>query len=219
MGLTERDSEGFRLRPDGQRLTLVNSTFTPWPAENVEMQELIKDYLKEVGIEIIVNPTEQRLWVPYVHGLSHDIASYASNLGFAGNPPVLRETFCTAEGNQHWAPQWGLWYATGGEEGEEPPEEIKQLQGLYEQILGETRPIGVTNCRSRPCSSMPRTSGRSACWPNPTRRYGVCRTTSATCPRMAIPPSRRRSTPRPSSSSRASSTSERATRGPLPIRH
>ncbi|MGI6208235.1 MAG: ABC transporter substrate-binding protein [Anaerolineae bacterium] len=138
MGLTERDSEGFRLRPDGQRLTLVNSTFTPWPAENVEMQELIKDYLKEVGIEIIVNPTEQRLWVPYVHGLSHDIASYASNLGFAGNPPVLRETFCTAEGNQHWAPQWGLWYATGGEEGEEPPEEIKQLQGLYEQILGET---------------------------------------------------------------------------------
>ncbi|NPV09355.1 MAG: ABC transporter substrate-binding protein [Anaerolineae bacterium] len=138
LGLTERDSEGYRLRPDGQRLSLVNSVFTPWPAENVEIQEIIKDYLGEVGIEIVVKPTEQRLWVPYVHGLSHDIASYASNLGFAGNPPVLRETFCTQEGNQHWAPQWGLWYASGGKEGEEPPAEIKQLQDMYEQIMGET---------------------------------------------------------------------------------
>ncbi|MGQ9555613.1 MAG: ABC transporter substrate-binding protein [Anaerolineae bacterium] len=138
LGLTEKDSEGFRLRSDGKRLSLVNSAFTPWPADNVDIQELVKGYWKEVGIEVVVKPMESKLWVPYVHGLSHDLASYAANLGFAGNPPVLRETFCTAEGNQHWAPQWGLWYQTGGKEGEEPPEDIKKLQSLYEVALGET---------------------------------------------------------------------------------
>ena len=42
------------------------------------------------------------------------------------------------ESSQHWAPQWGLWYETGGEEGEEPPEPVKELQRLYEEILSNT---------------------------------------------------------------------------------
>ncbi|NPV06757.1 MAG: ABC transporter substrate-binding protein [Anaerolineae bacterium] len=136
LGLTERDAEGFRLRPDGKRLTLVNLTFTPW-GENVAIQEMVKEYWKAIGVEVLPKPTEVQLWVTQVHGLDFDIASYGVNFGFHGNPPIVRETFCIAESGQHWAPQWGLWYQTDGKEGEEPPEEVKQLQGLYEHILAE----------------------------------------------------------------------------------
>ncbi len=138
LGLKERDSDGYRLRPDGKRLSLVNLVFTPWPTENVEVHELVKKHLKEVGIEWVVKPTDRALWVTQVHGLEHDVASYAANLGFFGNPPITRETFCINEGGQHWGTQWGLWYATDGKEGVEPPEDIKKLQSLYEQVLGET---------------------------------------------------------------------------------
>ncbi len=137
LGLTERDEEGFRLRPDGKRLSMVNSVFTPWPPDNVEMHELVKGYWKDIGVEVIVKPTDRQLWVAQVHGLDHDIAAYAANLGFWGNPPIVRETFAVNEGGQHWAPQWGLWYQTNGEEGEEPPEDVKKLQSLYEKVLGE----------------------------------------------------------------------------------
>lgn len=136
LGLTERDGDGFRLRPDGKRLSLVNSVFTSW-AENVPAHEIVKENWAAIGVEVLVKPTESQLWVSQVHGLDFDLASYAANLGFFGNPPIVRETFCVLESNQHWAPQWGLWYQTGGAEGQEPPEEVKQLQGYYEQILGE----------------------------------------------------------------------------------
>jgi len=137
LGLTERDDEGFRLRADGKRLSLVDLAFTPWPDENVEIQELVKGYWKAVGVELIVKPTDRQLWGTQVHAGEHDVASYAANLGFFGNPPTVRETFCISESGQHWAPQWGLWYQTEGKEGEEPPEEVKKLQSLYERILSE----------------------------------------------------------------------------------
>ncbi len=188
IGLTERDSEGFRLRSDGKRLTLVNSVSTPWPAENVEIQEIIKGYLKEVGVEILVKPMESKLWSPHVHGLSHDLASYASNLGFAGNPPVLRETFCTQEGNQHWAPQWGLWYASGGAEGEEPPAEIKQLQDMYEQILAETSADVRNEMQKDALRLHAENIWQIGCLGEPDAgRYGVCKNYFRNVPETGYP--------------------------------
>jgi peptide/nickel transport system substrate-binding protein len=35
----------------------------------------------------------------------------------------------------HWGPLWQMWLASGGESGEEPPEEVKQLVELIEQSL------------------------------------------------------------------------------------
>ena len=37
-----------------------------------------------------------------------------------------------AFGSQHYGKQWGRWYETGGAEGEEPPEAVKEMQRLFE---------------------------------------------------------------------------------------
>jgi len=139
LGLDQRDAEGFRLRPDGQRLSLVILVFTPFPPSSVEIQELVKDQWAKVGIELIVKPTDRQLWVEQVHALEHDVASYIFNVGHKTQVPVAQRQFApVSESSQHWAPQWGLWYDSGGQEGEEPPEPVKQLQTLYEEILSET---------------------------------------------------------------------------------
>jgi peptide/nickel transport system substrate-binding protein len=139
LGLDERDADGFRLRPDGQRLSLVILVFTPFPPSSVEIQELVKEHWDRVGIELIVKPTDRQLWVEQVHALEHDIASYIFNVGHKTQVPVANRQFApVTESSQHWAPQWGLWYDSKGEEGEEPPEPVKQLQSLYEEILSET---------------------------------------------------------------------------------
>jgi len=139
LGLTKKDAEGYRLRSDGKRLSLVYSVFTAGGDQiPLNRAELVKKYLKDVGVEIIVKSVDRALWVPHVHASEHDIADYAANLGFFGNPPIVRgEAFLNAEGNQHIATQWGLWNESGGKQGVEPPAEIKKLWELYEKTMAE----------------------------------------------------------------------------------
>lgn len=141
LGLAERDGEGFRLLPDGSRVTIVNLAFTPWPPDNVEMQQLVKDYWAAVGVEMIVTPTDGQLWVPRVRGTEFDVASYAHNYGAPGWPPFTQATFGVT-GGEYWAVMWSNWFASGGQEGEEPPEEVKQLQAMYEQVMAEPDSLG-----------------------------------------------------------------------------
>jgi peptide/nickel transport system substrate-binding protein len=100
--------------------------------------ELYKEYWEAVGLEIVPKGLDVATWTSTVHGLQHELTVYAANLGYWGVPPVRRwDAFPTYEVGTHWAPQWALWYGTNGEEGEEPPEDIKKLLDLYEEIKGE----------------------------------------------------------------------------------
>jgi len=138
LGLDKRDGEGYRLRPDGKRLSLIHMLFVVPLFSVVEIHELTKEYWKDIGIEVINKPTERQLWVAQVHALEHDIASYIMNFGHKTQTPIQqRQAFPVEESATHWAPQWALWYQTDGAEGEEPPEEIKRLQEIYEECLGE----------------------------------------------------------------------------------
>ena len=138
LGLTKRDAENYRLRPDGKRLRIVISAFTPWPPENVEAMELVKGYWKKIGIEVAVKPTARELWITRMKAGDYDISTYSSKMGCFGYPPTVRaETFPFAQ-TSWWAPQWGLWFATNGKSGEEPPADVKKIMEIYEEILSET---------------------------------------------------------------------------------
>ncbi len=136
IGLTAKDSDGYRLRPDGKRISLVNLVFTPWPPDNVQMMEMVKADFAKVGIEMLVKPTDRALWVSAVHGLDFDMASYGENLGFLSSPPYQRGGFAFSESGSHWAPQWALYNQTGGAEGEEPPEPVKRIYEIYKKLPG-----------------------------------------------------------------------------------
>ncbi|NPV09459.1 MAG: ABC transporter substrate-binding protein [Anaerolineae bacterium] len=136
LGLTERDDDGFRLLPDGSRISIVNIAFTPWPPDNVEMQQLVKEYMADVGIEMLVTPTDRQLWVTRVQAADFDVASYAQSWGDPGWAPFTRQVFGVTA-REYWAVMWSLWHASGGAEGEEPPEEVKRLQAMYEQVMAE----------------------------------------------------------------------------------
>ncbi|NPV06982.1 MAG: ABC transporter substrate-binding protein [Anaerolineae bacterium] len=139
LGLDQRDAEGFRLRPDGKRLSLINFIFDEKLFSITETHELTKEYWKDVGIEITNKPMERQLWVAQTQALEHDVSSYIFNAGHKTQTPVqLLGLFCVEASATHWAYAWALWYQSGGQEGLEPPEEIKQLQSIYEQCLGET---------------------------------------------------------------------------------
>lgn len=134
IGLTTRDGEGFRLRPDGSELSLVNlvsnsAQFT------VDMAELYKTHWKEIGIKVINKPIGGRLWGTQKRAGEFDIAT---NWNWVGGRPMnffQRGDIFPAYVSWSTAPAWATWLVTMGAEGEEPPAGVKRLRELYEEGL------------------------------------------------------------------------------------
>lgn len=132
MGLTKRDSDGFRLRPDGKTLSItleIASLPNPWP----DAGELIKKYWGEVGVKVAVKIEDRSLWQVRTAAAEHDVTFWFGDGGI--NALLEPYWYFPYSQNSRYAPLWGQWYATKGESGEEPPEEVKQQMNLYDQIL------------------------------------------------------------------------------------
>lgn len=136
IGLIKKDREGYRLRPDGKRLTLINDVFSAWPLE-MEIEELIKEYWQGIGIQMIPQPIARDLWVTRVTGAQFELASYIGYAGSYGADPVVQVLVYPIASTSYWGPLWGLWYSSGGKSGEEPPPAVKQLMAIRTQVMGE----------------------------------------------------------------------------------
>lgn len=122
-GLAERDSEGFRLRPDGKRFTLV---VQGGDAALDKQLELIAEIYGELGIEILprimdrtqfdTNRANNDFEVQY---LVFDRLTYVP-----ADPRVMM-------GSESYANQSYVWYSTNGESGIAPPEGSDFLK-IYE---------------------------------------------------------------------------------------
>ena len=165
MGLEWDDNEEFRLRPDGERLTLNGEWATEWLSYSEDMFDLIKIHWAEIGVDfqprfLNEEPLQTRFAANETDmGLSN--SDGGSELTARGDYPMrLLPPW-------HWAfddccPMsslpWRWWLNTNGEhpEGIEPPDDIKRAWDLsqqwlqtpfgteeYEQLINEVIKINV----------------------------------------------------------------------------
>lgn len=133
MGLDKRDKDGFRLRPDGKTLMITVEVMRD-RFDFVDALELIKGYWEKIGVKTAVKAQERPLLFTRIQAGEHDAAVYFAS---AGLNPILEMRHiipCANLVTNVQAPLWGLWYATGGKSGEEPPKEIKRQMELYDKI-------------------------------------------------------------------------------------
>lgn len=132
VGLTKRDANGFRLRPDGKTLTVTIECFSFEIGVNaIDVYEMVRQYWEKVGIKTAVKEIDRSLWVARATAGEIDIPGYdIATLNWVVEPlwyvPVQKETY--------WAPLYGTWYAAGGKGGEEPTGDIRRLQQLYDEL-------------------------------------------------------------------------------------
>jgi peptide/nickel transport system substrate-binding protein len=131
LGLTERDSKGFRTRPDGKPLRLELMTLDQ---ELVDIYEFVKRHWAKVGIDMFVHTVGPQLWGQRVPAGKYDLAGSTTETYTWDIDPG---SVVPATTNAFWAPLYGLWYGTQGSEGVEPSGDIRQLQQLYEQLKQE----------------------------------------------------------------------------------
>ena len=139
--LPEKDAEGFRLGPDGQRFTFVleidgaRTTFVD------ELAQVIPNW-EAVGIQASVKPEDRSLWETRVRdGTDFDATAHRFG-GGSGQAVVLDPRYWfPASNNSMYAKRWAAWYNNPDSElAEEPPAATKKQMELYNQLKGTADP-------------------------------------------------------------------------------
>ena len=130
IGLTQRDSDGFRLRSDGKTLSLLLDS----PGEKtatIDSIELVVEYWGDIGIKAASNHTERSAYRARRNANETQINVWEMGFMMYPSNPVF---LVPAAPGSDFGPDLGTWYATGGAEGQEPPEPIKEALRAYDQI-------------------------------------------------------------------------------------
>jgi peptide/nickel transport system substrate-binding protein len=135
MGLSRRDSAGFRLLPNGQRLTLafeVDASQKPL----TDTIELVVRALGTVGISAQLRASDRALWEQRVrHGDQFDVAVHSFG-GGDGLAVILDPRYYFPHTrNSMYAKRWVEWYLNrAAAEGEEPPPATRRQMELYNEL-------------------------------------------------------------------------------------
>ncbi len=140
-GYTERDSEGFRLGPDGERIAFALELDAA-RAEFVDMAPLLQQFWREVGVDVQVRTMDRSLWEVRVRENGEFDATIHRFGGGTGQVILLDPRYYFPfNGNSMYAPAWEAWYNNPSGEGasiapEEPPAAVKEQMALYDQLKG-----------------------------------------------------------------------------------
>ncbi len=134
IGLDQRDAEGWRLRPDGERLELVY-LMAELGAGYTHALELVKAYWDEVGCKTTINPVARTLFFERRLANEWELSGF-DGMGylyptFLLNPITIMPVTNSADvgGNE-----FGKWYESKGESGIEPTGDLARLQELWDKI-------------------------------------------------------------------------------------
>lgn len=134
MGLTERDSNGFRKRSDGKTALLIIEH--PSNQSSASVHELVKEYWEDVGMQVLIKPADYNLTFERMEAGETEILSEKE--GFSALPDLRNAPPETVR----WASNWDVWLNAnwdvrdgrstladfgGSLPGEEPPEDVKKM--------------------------------------------------------------------------------------------
>jgi peptide/nickel transport system substrate-binding protein len=113
-----KGADGFRAGPDGKRFTIpfeVSSAF----ADFSTLGQLVVEQWKQIGLDVSLKQIDNALWTN-----RNKANELKATIMFTPGPVQWsRQEW----GQNIWAPLWDQWWNSGGKQGEEPPQEAKDL--------------------------------------------------------------------------------------------
>ncbi len=133
LGLTDRDSKGLRLLPNGKPMEIIIQS-SGESTEETDVLELITDSWTKIGIKLFTRPSQREVFRNRIFAGDSIMAVWQ---GLYNGVPVADmspdELAPTTQQQLHW-PKWGKYYETAGQAGEAPElEHVVQLVRLNEQ--------------------------------------------------------------------------------------
>jgi peptide/nickel transport system substrate-binding protein len=133
----EKGSDGFRTFPDGSELLIVIETSGTGAGE-LDTYELVTEWWNAIGVKTeLVQETREEFWAK-AGANEVMVATWTTDRGLV---PMVDPIYQLPFDTRSWmAPAFGLWYNTGGAQGEEPSADFKAAIDLYEQYKVTTDP-------------------------------------------------------------------------------
>ncbi|MCC6167468.1 MAG: ABC transporter substrate-binding protein [Caldilineaceae bacterium] len=133
IGLTEKDSEGYRLRTDnGERLVLEIPSI-PAFINFTALAELVKEDWAEVGI--FANVVESERSLVEQRRAANDLPIFLWQNDGTDELYLYPYHALPVANTSGTGPAFGDWYASGGTSGIEPPDNVKAVLDLFSQGL------------------------------------------------------------------------------------
>lgn len=133
IGLTEKDSEGYRLRTDnGERLILELPTI-PAFIQFTQLAELVKEDWAAVGI--FANVVESERSLVEQRRASNDLQIFVWQNDGTDELFLYPYHAIPVADTSGTGPAFGVWYSSGGASGIEPPENVKVVLDLFSEGL------------------------------------------------------------------------------------
>lgn len=130
LGLNKRDSEGYRLYPDGGRVA-IDTIVAIQLSQQVDAMELIRKQWAKIGIDLVLQVTERSLNFDRANANDYDMSVDAAPGGMDATQSP--RPFMTVHSESRQSLQWVKWYLSNGKQGEEPSASMKKRLDLYEQ--------------------------------------------------------------------------------------
>ena len=146
IGLTQRDSEGFRTFADGTKMVFYLSLSSD--DTGIGPSQFIVDDWAAVGVRVLIRNESRALWSTKAQALEHDFNAWSGNGNF---PAMSPEAYVPIE-NCGFARGFARWYARGGLYGPIPPEQaggcveppvghpLRRAQELYDRYRAAAMP-------------------------------------------------------------------------------
>lgn len=137
-GLSEKDSEGFRIGPDGKRFTMVFLVADVFGTQFPDVMELVVAYARDVGLDFQIRVSDRARLQELASTGKHDayIWNCAGGQSDAYTAPECYLPFGQAV---YWAPEWAKW-GVDPTTGQEPPAYIKELFVSYDAVKSAVTP-------------------------------------------------------------------------------
>jgi peptide/nickel transport system substrate-binding protein len=134
--LPNKDSDGWRLRPDGERLSFVVEVAQAGEfPEMVDASTLVVEDWRKVGVDVQASVQDRTLFQSRCDANDHDAAVWPGGSGLQDSL-ISPYNYMAFSGNRFGIP-WTYYWTKPAEplaEPEEGPEPIVQQQALYDQI-------------------------------------------------------------------------------------
>lgn len=138
IGLTERNSEGTRLLPDGRPAAIIVED-SGESSEKADVLELVRDSWRRIGIKLYTKPSQLTLFRRRVFSGEAQMSLEKGIENGLATPTMSPAEFAPTSQQQLEWPKWGEYAETKGKAGEAPAlPDVEKLKQLYESWLIST---------------------------------------------------------------------------------
>ena len=138
IGLTKRDTDGVRLLSDGRRLEFTVETAGE-NTEETDILDLIKQDFFTLGIKIYPRSTQRDVFRRRILAGQTVMSAWSGMDNALVSPEMEPDALAPTSSAQFQWSRWGLYFESGGREGEAPDlPEVQRLLALYAEWRSST---------------------------------------------------------------------------------